>query len=134
MDGYDFLIRVRSPSQGWHEKRGNDHVGKGTHQFVGALLNSKNAAGWEFVGQFIGLEVLAGGLVEGLDDGVFFGESGLSPVGGLGEDGEGRESKEEEVGEIVHDPFLASSVGFGGRCVGAEKSGEGCWLGQEDGR
>ena len=130
MDGYDFLIRVRSPSQGWHEKRGNDHVGKGTHQFVGALLNSKNAAGWEFVGQFIGLEVLAGSLVEGLDDGVFFSESGLSPVGGLGEDGEGRESKEEEMGEIMHDLSLCFERWIGWRCVGAEKSGEGgCWLG-----
>ena len=67
-----------------------------------------------------GTLVLVAGFLERVDNAAAFGESGLSPVGGLGEDGEGRERQQEERGEILHDfSYLLSSVGFGWSiCVG----------------
>ena len=73
VDRYDSLLR-RSFSRG---ARRRERLGwEWTHQFRDAVRVTRGAGAWDFLGQFKGLDVLAGGLVERVDDGVF-GESGL---------------------------------------------------------
>ena len=75
------------------------------------------------VGHFQYMPVNGAEVIEVNDDVVFFGESDLSPRG-LGEDGEGRESEEEERGETEHDFLLLAFERLdlaGGVCVGGPR-------------
>lgn len=79
-------------------------MGNVTHREVYARLEPALAIPSVLVAHFHHIPVEGDEVLEVVDEGVFFGESGLSP-GGLGEDGEGRERQEEEErgDETVHD-------------------------------